>query len=271
MVPGVYNERRVYEHPIPVIDNEADQRSDPDEYDEDIEAANRSASPQVDSQLESRKIEDDANSFESPHVKAEVMISNRAIFEITEMLNDDDTKNEAADLLAASVWNHTEVIVPSQSGSASAGNVFDAPATSTRTITAIRIANYVKEKTITAAGSGLWTVDDVPTTSPGTVATAIDFDANVQNVVAHANGSTSAENDDDVTGTSNGPAAAIAINLNANGQGSVAHANESVGSGNATSIMPTKSTGAISSDADIEETVVTFYDSDDEVITRAGQ
>lgn len=287
VVPGIYNERRVYEHPIPVINNETEQRPDAEEDDEDM--ANRSASPQFDNQIEFHEIEDNAINDESPLVKEEVVISNRSIYEITEMLNDvhDDTRNESIDPLATSVSNHTEVFVPNENGSACVVNVFDPPTTSTRTVTAIPAANDGIKKYIIEIGSGSWLVEDMPTTLPGTIATPIDFDANVQDVAAHANHP--AENEDDATITSNGPvaaihigldanghgniadanhsaslAAAIDVGLDANGLGSVAHANVSIGSENATSHMPTQSTGAIGSDADIEETVITFYDSDDE-------
>lgn len=53
VTPGVYNERRLYEFPVPAIDNEADQRPDPDEHAGNIERPNR--------QHEPREIEDDVN------------------------------------------------------------------------------------------------------------------------------------------------------------------------------------------------------------------
>lgn len=139
----------------------------PDPHGEDYDGANRSANSQVDSQLEYREIESDANNCESPQIKSEVVISNRSIFEITEMLNDvdDDTKNVSADPLAASVSNHAEVIVPNESGSASVMNIFDAPTTSTQTVMAIRTANVVQKKGIIENGSGSFVIDDVPTTS----------------------------------------------------------------------------------------------------------
>lgn len=114
--------------------------------------------------------------------------------------NDDDMTGTSNGLVAAKAAV-TEVIVSSESSSAG-----------TRPFTAIRTAINVK-KNIIENKSGSWVIDDVPTTSFGTIAAPIDFDVNVQDVVAHVN--------------------------------------VSVGSGNA-------------SDADIEETVVTFYDSDDE-------
>lgn len=225
-----------------------------------IDGANRSENSQVDTQLEYREIENEAHICESQQVKAEVVISNRSIFEITEMLNDidGDTKNESADPLAASVSNHAEVIVPIESGSASVMNVPDAPTTSTR----IRTPNDVQKKGIIENGSGSWVINDVPTTLPGTIVAPTEFDTNEQDVFAQANHSI--ENDDDMEVTSNRPGAATAIDSDANVQDVVAHANVSVGSGNATSNMLTKSAGANTSDADIEETVVTFYDSDEE-------
>lgn len=238
MAPGLYNKRRVYEHPIPVIDNEIDRRSDLDENeivqrsvsdkdeiaqhsdsdkdDEYIESANRSESPQVhsqhecheddmnqwseneddplpyldgidedfegtnsfatDSQLERFDYNNDAIGHESPHVKAEVVISSNVIFEITEMLNG-EIENEL--IVPANGWEETEKSVEN-----------DALTTDDE-----------EDSNIMVNESGLWTVDDVPTTLP--VASALDFDANVQDVV------------DDVTGTSNASAATAAIDFNA--------------------------------------------------------